>query len=502
MTEKKYIVSESSLDELLCKITCTECMASVDTTSVNKRQIGSGLCVKLVCENGHKIFDWTSQPLMGKMPSCNLLSVTATLLSGNTFARIAQYAKLLNLQLYSHTVHDEIQTKYLVPEVHRFWVMEQERVVQLLRQKESVSLIGDGRCDSPGYNAKYCTYSMMDAESELIASFELVQVTEAGSSVRMECIGFERCLDSLIEAEVPVNCVATDRHVMVWSLMKKKFAEKGVEHNFDVYHMANTMRKDVMAKSKTKDGKGLEMWLRSVLNQLWWSARTSGGDPDFLVEKFTSIVYHACNIHEWPDDTDFKYVHKCEHAPLDRRARRKKIWIEVDSDLHAALKKVVTRKRFLQDIRMLSKFLHTGALEVDHAMMLKYVPKRQHFAYPQMTARLELAALDHNANVGREQAKIKKANTASAEVGDLRYRTAYSKQTKQWVAKPIYIAKNYDYLEPIMEAVVQRKMVGETGKPYKPTCPNIAPVPKPAKHDLVATHRTRFDHDARSSTEL
>ena len=91
--------------------------------------------------------------------------------------------------------------------------------------------------------------------------------------------GSERYVQN--EGKVSVASVATDRHVMVRSLMKKKFEEKGVVHNFDVYHMANTARKDVMARSKTKERNGLEeSWLRSIVNQLWWSSRTSGGDHD------------------------------------------------------------------------------------------------------------------------------------------------------------------------------------------------------------------------------
>ena len=69
---------------------------------------------------------------------------------------------------------------------------EQQRVVQLLQSQETVALIGDGRCDSPGWCAKYCTYSLMHAETELTAGFELIQVTEPGSSVRMECVGSEK----------------------------------------------------------------------------------------------------------------------------------------------------------------------------------------------------------------------------------------------------------------------------------------------------------------------
>ena len=115
-------------------------------------------------------------------------------------------------------MHDEVQTKYLVPVVHEAWKKEQQRVVQLLKAKDSVALNRDGRCDSPGYAAKYCTYSLMHAETELIAQFELVHVKETTSSVRMECVGFERCLDSLMEAKVSVASVATYRHVVVRSL--------------------------------------------------------------------------------------------------------------------------------------------------------------------------------------------------------------------------------------------------------------------------------------------
>ena len=60
-----------------------------------------------------------------------------------------------------------------------------------------------------------------------------------------------------------------------------------------------------------------------------------------------------------------------------------------------------------------------------------------------MLTRVELAALDHNTNVGRGQARVKKPTSVSAQEGDLQYHTAFSKQTKQWVAKPIFNAKSY-----------------------------------------------------------
>lgn len=43
--------------------------------------------------------------------------------------------------------------------------------------------------------------------------------------------------------------------------------------------------------------------------------------------------------------------------------------------------------------------------------MLKYVPKRLHFGYDSMRARTQLAIMDHNENVGRQQATTKEGNT-------------------------------------------------------------------------------------------
>ena len=171
VSEKKYIICESSLDCLFCMLSCSECSQNVNESGRVKGNVGSCLFVKLFCVNGHQVLEWNSQPLLGKMPSCNLLSAAATLYSGNNYARISKFAELLNIQLFSHEVYDEVQAKYLEPVVHDTYMEEQLRVVQLLQSQESVVLIGDERCESPGYCAKYCTYRLMHSETELIAGF-------------------------------------------------------------------------------------------------------------------------------------------------------------------------------------------------------------------------------------------------------------------------------------------------------------------------------------------
>jgi len=52
-----------------------------------------------------------------------------------------------------------------------------------------------------------------------------------------------------------------------------------------------------------------------------------------------------------------------------------------------------------------------GSLEVFHNEILKFAPKRLHFHRDSMIARVQLAILDHNENVGRAKALTKEGNS-------------------------------------------------------------------------------------------
>ena len=85
-------------------------------------------------------------------------------------------------------------------------------------------------------------------------------------------------------------------------------------------------------------------------------------------------------------------------------------------------------KKLLTGFVHLVKFSHTGNLEVYHAIVNKYCPKRQHFSYRGMICRTQLAALDHNPGAFLKHAKTKG--------GLLSYYLAFPKQGKSWLAKP------------------------------------------------------------------
>ena len=111
----------------------------------------------------------------------------------------------------------------MYPVVHTNYIRQQEAVVEHLRG-EKLHLSGDGCCDSPGYSAKYGTYSLADSATDLILDYSLVQVTDVGSSVAMEKEGLRRCLDKLFTQDVSVASIATDGHTGVASLMKKEYS--------------------------------------------------------------------------------------------------------------------------------------------------------------------------------------------------------------------------------------------------------------------------------------
>ena len=153
---------------------------------------------------------------------------------------------------------------------------------------------------------------------------------------------------------------------------------------------------------------------------------TCEGNAELLKDKWISILHHVVDKHSW--DSSILY-NCCPHDPISATTRRKPKWLKEGSPAHEALKQVVIEKRLFNDLHLLSKFIHTGALEIYRSLYNKYMPRRQHFGYKGMVGRSQLAALDHNSGTGREQ-------TVSSS-GERRYRYVYPKGMKDWVVKSV-----------------------------------------------------------------
>ncbi|XP_078670415.1 uncharacterized protein LOC144910817 isoform X2 [Branchiostoma floridae x Branchiostoma belcheri] len=454
---------------------------------------GSALTLKYTCPKSHCGY-WHSQPHVGDTTSFegNLLLPAAIIIAGGTFTKFSDIAQTLSLQCFGETQFKEVQRNVVFPVIDEHYLSEQQGVLSLFcnqgeeEDTTKVTLLGDGRCDSPGYNAKYCSYSFMEEQSQYIVDFQLVQVSETTSSQAMEKMGFLRSLEFLENEGMNIGCIATDRHVGIRAALKQR---RDIDHQFDVFHMAKSVKKKLAAHAKTRNKRDLFPWLKAISTHLWWCSSTCGNDAVILCEKWRSVANHVANRHEgFEENHTFT---ECEHLPLSEEDRTDIKWLKPGSDAHKALYEVVNAPALLRDLEHLTRFKHTGALEVFHSMLLKYADKRHHFPYPSMKARLQLAVLDHNENVHREQATTKH--------GDRKWDAAWSKRAADWISRRRYQKKTFSFREELMNGVLEKASVGSyrSGQHVLPDPDvggrNIAPVERPDKAALVEKFLSRFE---------
>ena len=84
-----------------------------------------------------------------------------------------------------------------------------------MKRKGDYCLSGDGRCDSPGHNAKYSTYSFTDKETGKIAAMSLIQVSEVDNSNQMEKRGFIKTLQMFKDENITPRQITTDCHTQI-----------------------------------------------------------------------------------------------------------------------------------------------------------------------------------------------------------------------------------------------------------------------------------------------
>ena len=191
------------------------------------------------------------------------------------------------------------------------------------------------------------------------------------------------------------------------------------------------------------------------------------------------MLNHNRGAHSWKDN---KIFHKSEHEQLDKERK----WLETNSPSFLALKNVVENKKILADIKYLSKFCHTGNLEVFHSVLDKYWPKRLHFTLEGMIARTQLAVLDCNCGSNNSQATTKD--------GERRYKHIFSKVTQNWVVKKISKTKDREYIHELLSSTLEASpdTTGDKLPRIGSIPPNIARIEKPDKEEAIENMKTRF----------
>ena len=150
---------------------------------------------------------WRSQPLAYWYHQGNIVLAASVLFSSNTFAKIGKYFSLANVPWISESRYDTLQRNFVFGIANEAWLSEQEIVLTQNNSSSGKLLSGDGRCDSPGYIAKYLTYTLLDQCTKKIIAMSVTQCAETGSSDKMEKAGFIKVLnEKYMREERPDIC--------------------------------------------------------------------------------------------------------------------------------------------------------------------------------------------------------------------------------------------------------------------------------------------------------
>ena len=464
----KFITFFSSL--LLLLKNCLVCGLPAVIEKVHAK--GTALCVKLFCERGGHSSYWFSQPKVKDTFMGNILSVASVLFGGGTYIQFKSVFNILNLQFLSSTQFYFLQKRYVFPAINIIYKSHRNRLFQESQDDEKLDVSGDGRCDTPGYNAKYCTYSLMNQTNSKILHFHVVSVDQTTSSVAMEKCGLIKTLDMLECRGLNIHSITTDDHQSIKKYLKDK---KSPRHQLDIWHKSKNIKKKITKLAKNKLNSELQTWSKSLINHFWWCCSTCNGNVHLLREKWISILSHVCDIHEFNDNKLFK---KCSHGPIQPRA-----WLTPGSPAHNSLKSIVMDKRLLKDLSYFVDFKHTGNIEVYHSLLLKYCPKRLHFSPHGMIARTQLAVLHFNSIINAEQACTKDRTP--------RFKLLFSKVSQCYVVKPIRDVPEKAYLEELVNKTI--RLVESGGQSELPRIPeNETKKQKPSKEEVIKFQKTRF----------
>lgn len=369
------------------------------------------------------------------------------------FANVRHFMELMGLPNLSKPRFNANRNAWLYPVIYRIYTAKKQLVLDKLRAIGSkLVLCGDAQFDSPGYTAKYCTYTVMCCDTDEILDFIIIQKGQYHGELEKQAC--ELLLNILINDEkLKIESFVTDRHTAIGAMMNSDFSD--VYHAFDIWHMAKSLVKQLTACGK-KHVK-VKLWTRSIINHFWWACKECKGNPDLLIEMFHSSLLHVLNIHSWgrrtkifkdlaalrekrPYPTKPVLVKSCYHTTLTSKGARETPWFNVEDEDYKALFKIITKTKYTNDMKKCARFRHTGKLESFHSMKLQFLPKSTGFTMKTSIIMTMLAALQNN--VYRLQ------NTATSY--DIRQ---WSRASKQYVLKTRTIYDNVAFKREIMEEV-------------------------------------------------
>ena len=124
---------------------------------------------------------------------------------------------------------------YLFEQRLKIFFMKEKILAQYKNDK--IVLAGDGRCDSPGSSAKYCSYVLMDVNKNSI--LQMVTIDKRQVSLRspnMEREALKQSLDQLLQGDViAVEELVTDASNSVAKLLCRLLVCCSCNHYLENY---------------------------------------------------------------------------------------------------------------------------------------------------------------------------------------------------------------------------------------------------------------------------
>ena len=145
----KFLVFEEAVVRAFgkCRQCTSECTVSIESL------IGSScrICSFCKAESAH-YFEWTTGPLVNKMPVFHLLFATGILATGMKTAKVLRLFKALKIPNVQQQEVSDILKAYVILAVYKVWHKEQSAQLEEIEGKPIV-IASDMRVDSLGHSS-------------------------------------------------------------------------------------------------------------------------------------------------------------------------------------------------------------------------------------------------------------------------------------------------------------------------------------------------------------
>ncbi|XP_072276500.1 uncharacterized protein [Pyxicephalus adspersus] len=394
--ERKFLVFESCLDELLQKLTCTHsdgCRSAI--AGFEKHISGTMLTVIGRCYNDHTSCLWQSQPMKGRTCMGDLIGTAAVLFSGSNIKKVDEMFRFMGVPFVSPKRYAVLQKKYLFPVVDLHWLNEQQQSRDFFLG-HPICLVGDSQSGIFGKGGRFCAYTFLESTTKKVLNVHVVHSANQKSPMTMENLAYKNCLDNLLDEGLTIETVCTAKHHNLQCTMEEQY--NSISHKYDIWEYCKSFRKKLTAASRKIGCAKIAKWIPELTNHLHYSTCSASNQVQLVHQKWLSYLYHITGQHSWDD---FREFGACAHRPLTPEETEQWPWLTQNSPAYQQVRGILTNKSLLDDLDNIAMFFHKGQTALLHSFMLKYRQERLHFELETLEARMKLAALAYNNSTQR-----------------------------------------------------------------------------------------------------